>query len=166
MESPEGSACDVEGRCALCGSDAVRDASAVRLGGGDEWLEYEGAKGFGRRGGAGQQQLGLASTELASCRRRVVGVRTAAALRCSSDESTTSSKPRNSMNGSSVVVTTLKRGHQYPDIPRIRYHECARCHGDEGSHGHVRTTCPSLERPVYTCVSTHDASKRHTGTYR
>ena len=56
MESPEGSACDVEGRRALCGAYAVRDGSAVRMGGGDEWLEYEGAKGFGRRGGAGQQQ--------------------------------------------------------------------------------------------------------------
>ena len=64
MESPEGSACDVEGRCALCGSDAVRDESAVRMGGGDEWLEYEGAQGFGRRGGAGQQQRQLKEAQV------------------------------------------------------------------------------------------------------
>ena len=64
MESPEGSACDVEGRCALCGSDAVRDGSAVRMGGGDEWLEYEGAQGFGRRGGAGQQQRQLKEAQV------------------------------------------------------------------------------------------------------
>ena len=34
------------------------------MGGGDEWLEYEGAKGFGRRGGAGQQQRQLKEAQV------------------------------------------------------------------------------------------------------
>ena len=64
MESPEGSACHVEGRRSFCGAYAVRDGSAVRMGGGDEWLEYEGAQGFGRRGGAGQQQRQLKEAQV------------------------------------------------------------------------------------------------------
>ena len=34
------------------------------MGGGDEWLEYEGAQGFGRRGGAGQQQRQLKEAQV------------------------------------------------------------------------------------------------------